>query len=352
MLSRVADSIFWIARSMERAESLARLLQANQQLLLDAGAGQEDEAGFWMPILRTTGDEEVFHSLGLSPTAANVAFFLTENRENPNSITNSILTARENARMIRDQISDEIWQCLNLLHHNIRSNKMSDMLHGDPTEYYERVMRGSYLFQGIARSTMSRSEGWLFLQMGTYLERADKTSRLVDTCSGIPLVLPPNQGANPLRWASLLHSCSAYHAFHELSNHLDPPRVLEFLFLSNDFPRSVRYAVNEVDTALRAISPHHPGFARSDPLRVAGRLKADLDFTTLGEILDIGLHEYIDRLQDRINALGQSIFEAFVFYPDLLPLDLPPEVTTLPATAWHVGTAEETAVQQQQQQQQ
>ncbi len=348
MLSRVADSIFWIARSMERAENLARLLQANHQLMLDAGAGQQEEAGFWKPILRTTGDEEAFLAAGHSVTAEEVGAFFSEDRNNPNSIVNCIRSARENARMVRDQISDELWQCLNQLYHQITSPGARALRQSDPNEYYDQVMRESYLFQGIARSTMVRSEGWLFLQMGTYLERGDQTSRLVDACSDVPPVLPPQPKANPLRWASLLHSCSAYHAFHEGSNHLDPPRIIAFLFLSDEFPRSVRYAVREVDRALRTLTARRPELS-SEPVRVVGRLRADLDYGTVEEIFSEGLHLYIDRLQQNLNRVGQAIFETFVFYADLLPIDAPPDTTILPAEAWHAGQPDPASQQQQQQ---
>ena len=349
MLSRVADSVYWMARSMERAENLARLLQANSQLFLDAGAAGGAESAFWQPILMTTGEEEAYARLYSELTGGNIAEFLSVREENPNCIRNCIRTARENARMIRDQISDETWQTINHIHLFLDSPKAEKLRRQDPTEYFESVVRASFLFQGVARSTLGRGESWIFLQLGTYLERADQTSRLVDACSNLTLEMPPHPQASPLRWASLLHSCSAYHAFHVFSNHLEPRRILEFLFLSEEFPRSVRFCLREADRALRELGRPAVPSGGADPLRVAGRLRADLDFSTLEEILAEGVHEFIDRLQGRLIAVGNAIFETFVLYADLVPVDVSPAPSPVPVScgAWHPGDDQ---IQQQQQQ--
>lgn len=350
MLSRVADSIYWMARYVERAENLARLLHANSQLYMDAGAASGGEKVFWQPVLMTTGEEEGYAKLYKNLTSEGIAEYLTVREENPNSIRNCIRTARENARMIRDQISDEFWQTLNDIHLFLHSAKAERLRLHQAAEYYEAVMRASYLFQGVARSTMGRGEPWLFLQLGTYLERADQASRQVDICSGFVLELPPHPGANPLRWASLLHSCSAYHAFHEISNHLEPRRILEFLFLSKEFPRSMRFCVTEVDRALRELGQVSGPAVGTGSMRAAGRLRADLEYTTLDEIISEGIHEYIDRFQARLIHVGHAIFETFVLYADLLPVqESSLAATTLFPGAWHLhGDA---AAQQQQQQQ-
>lgn len=344
MLSRVADSIYWMARYMERAENLARLLHANSQLYMDAGAGGVGEKAFWQPLLMTTGEEEGYANLYQKITSDGIAEYLSIRDENPNCLRNCIRTARENARMIRDQISDEFWQTLNDIHLFLHSARADRLRSQQPTEYYEAVMRASYLFQGVARSTLGRGESWWFLQLGTYLERADQTSRQVDTCSSLVLELPPHPGANPLRWASLLHSCSAYHAFHENSNHLEPKRILEFLFLSNEFPRAMRFCVQEVDRALRELAVLTAGGTALPraPLRLAGRLRADLEFCTMDEILAVGLHDYIDGFQARLNTVAEAIFETFVMYADKLPVEeLVPSTFTVFPGALHLAQARE-----------
>lgn len=351
MLSRVADCIYWMARYVERAENLTRLLLANRQLILDAGAAGGNEDAFWRPLLISTGDEEGYFKLHGEVTGDQVSEYLAESRSNPNSILNCIRAARENARMIRDQLSDEIWQCLNDIHLYLGSPRSSRQRQNDPNAFYEQILTASYLFQGIARYTVCRGENWMFLQIGTYLERADKTSRLVDACSGLPLTMAPSPGAAPLRWASLLHSCSAYSDFREISTKPDPVRILDFLFLSEEFPRSVRFCLNEVDRALIQLRPLQSRGATSDPLRESGKLRSELDFTTVEEIIQEGVHQFIDRLQTRLNSLGLSIFQTFILYADLLPIDAPVAATAIFPGAWHDGSGEDERQQQQQQQQ-
>lgn len=344
MLSRVADSLFWMARYMERAENLARLLSTTENLMLDAGSRQD--AGFWHPILMATGDEEDFSALYGSADEDQIAYYLALEPRNANSIVNCVRSARENARMIRDQVTDEVWRSANDLYLFVTSEKGAALYAQSPVEYCEQIIQGSNQFQGASRATMMRDEGWQFLQIGTYLERADKTSRLVDTCSGVPLVTPPDPEAQPLRWLSLLHSLSAYHGYREHDNQLDPRSVLEFLFLSDRFARSVRFSVREVDRALRALETPPGAPKEHDPKRISGRLRASLDFGTIDEILEFGLHEYIDDLQQRLNSIGSAVFETFVLYADLTAVMPASVIHTDSVGAWHA--AQDMQMQQQQ----
>jgi uncharacterized alpha-E superfamily protein len=352
MLSRVADSIYWMARSIERAENAARLLLVNQQLFLDAGAGDEGEEQFWQHILLVTGDQDLFFEKYKSIAAASVAQFLTFDAANDNSIFSSILSARENARVVRDQISEELWQSVNSLYWLVQENMRQSHAVETLLDFYERVLRGSYLFQGIARSTMPRAEGSMFLAMGTYIERADKTSRLIDTCSALPVETGQYAQSHLLRWGSLLHSCSAYDTFHEMCSQLEPKKIVQFLLLSPNFPRSVRYCVTEVEQALRSLPTPTNAASAHEPKRLAGRLRAELDFVTVDEILAQGLHAFIDSLQNRLNVLGKGIFETFVLYADLLPIDTAANRNYTFAGAWHAENNQMALAQHQQQQQQ
>jgi uncharacterized alpha-E superfamily protein len=324
-----------MARYMERAENLARLLMANQTLALDSGSFDDDT--FWEPILMTTGDEKAYHSLFSTMTGDQVREFLTAHPGNENSILSCIRSARENARMVRDQITDEMWRSVNDLYLFVTSDRARQMIQQSEVEFYEAVMQGSGLFQGVARATMMRDEGWQFFQIGTYLERADKTSRLIDACSTVALVMPPHPDARPLRWQALLRSCSAWHGYRESHGILRPQEVLEFLFLSPRFVRSVRFCVNEVRLALKEL-PTPPGTPPARmPLRLISQLFNDIDLAMVDEIIEEGLHHYIDQLQSRLNAIGDAIFQAHVLYADLTPLALPPHeaLTHSSAGAWH-----------------
>lgn len=354
MLSRVADSIYWMARYMERAENLARLLLANQSLMLDSG--NVDDRGFWEPILMTTGDEAGFDAVYPDVKGEYVQVYLASHAKNPNSIVNCIRTARENCRMVRDQLSDEVWRAVNDLYLLVMSDRGRDLRENSTAEFYETIMQGSCLFQGASRATMMRGEAWQFFQLGTYLERADKTSRLIDACSNISLEVPPHPDAQPLRWQALLRSCSAWHGYREFHHSIVPQHVIEFLFLNEQFARSVRFCVREVHLALKQL-PVPPGSTNSgNPKRLATRLYNDVDLATVEEILDFGLHDYIDQLQARLNAVGAAVFETHVLYADLTPLSVTtPAVTptitqsAAPLGAWHTDL--DVQVQQQQQQQ-
>lgn len=349
MLSRVADSIYWMARYMERAENLARLLMANQNLMLDAGARGQEEDNLWEPVLMATGDDEGYYAVYDTLTGPNVEDYLSVRPENFNSIVNCIRTARENARMIRDQIPDEVWRSANDLYLLITSERGEQLRQQTRTEYYEEVVRGSCLFQGVARATMMRDEGWQFLQIGTYLERADKTSRLVDMCSGLPMKKSSQGIAHPLRWQSLLHSCSAYHGYREHDNEIDPRGVLEFLFLSDRFSRSVRFCMREVNRAMTQLDAPPGMQGMPPPVRACGLLRARLEFGTIDEILDHGVHEFIDDLQTKLNEIGKDIFETYVLYADLSPVGPTTAAPVVPAGAWHPSL--DINMQQQQQQQ-
>jgi uncharacterized alpha-E superfamily protein len=348
MLSRVADSIYWMARYMERAENLARLLLSTQNLMLDAGAGAADAAQFWQPVLMATGDEETYAALHSGITGARIAEFLTLRTDNPNSILNSVRAARENARTVRDQISDEIWLCVNGLKLFIESADARMHQRHQSAVIYERVLTGSYQFQGIAESTTPRGEAWHFLRLGMALERADKISRLLDTCSSLPVEVATGPGSLPLRWAALLRSCSAWHAFQTVSAKLDPVKIIEYLLLDETFPRSVMHCLNEVHGHLLSLSGQGTRHDMIQPVRLAGRLAADLRYATVDEILAAGLHSFIDDLQTRLNQIGESIFQSFVLYADLTPVEELPPPAWQPG-AWHAPDSEDLQMQQQQQ---
>ena len=349
MLSRVADSIYWVARYMERAENLARLLLSTHELLLDAGAEASDESQFWSPILMTTGDEESYAEKHGAIQGNTVAEFLALSPANPNSILNCVRAARENARTIRDQISDEVWGCINALRLFVDSAEGISLHRSQRAAFYERVLRGSYQFQGIVNSTTPRGKGWHFLRLGACIERADKTSRLVDTCSALSREMPPHPEARPMRWAALRRSCSAWHAFQEYHNRLDPSKVIEYLLMEESFPRSVANSVAGLKKSLTSLCAYQSEESMPEPVRLSGRLYSDIVYCTMDEINERGLHQYIDDLQARLNQVGRAIFETFVLYADLLPaVDETARLGIQPG-AWHQATEEALQMQQQQQ---
>jgi uncharacterized alpha-E superfamily protein len=321
MLSRVANCLYWMSRYIERAESIARLVDVNLQLLLDFRS--LDDAGLdahWLPIVQSSGDEEQFRKLHPRATGQSVTEFLVFQTGNPNSIVSSIAQARENARMVRDQVTAELWEELNRLYLFLRSTRARELWRENPADFFLTIRNGSLLLQGLTDATIVRNEGWFFIQCGRYLERADKTSRILDVrheslpARGIPTGVLSQSDA--LGWSAVLRSCSAWDAYKALHGaEVQPELVAEFLLLSDDFPRSVRFSVRHLNTALRRISGVHEGRFSNDGEKLAGRLLAELQFSTADDIFDIGLHAYIDVVQAKLNAIGEALFQAYIFQP-------------------------------------
>ncbi len=349
MLSRVANTLYWMVRYVERADNLARLIDVNQQLLLDyEKLDSERLRGFWQPIILSTGDEEEFSKIYKTMGSAEVIRFLTDDPQNPNCIKSCIALARENARTVRDQLSDELWEELNALYLFSRSDEAAHFIASDPARYYENVRRSAVTFLGIAASTISRNEPWEFMDLGRHLERADKTTRFLDVSSFLPPVeeSAESSGQEILHWSAILRSCGAMGAFRASKREISAEAVVDFLVFDKDFPRSVRYCLERVDASLRRISGTPRGTFSNEAEREAGRLLADLNFGSTADVFKVGLHDYLDALQGRFNHIGGEIFETYVLMPEriqLTPIAKPPSLSV--AAAWQLE-------QQQQQQQQ
>jgi uncharacterized alpha-E superfamily protein len=346
MLSRVANTFYWMVRYVERADNLARLIDVNQQLLLDSERLDSDRlSGFWKPIILSTGDDEAFATLYDKAGSAEVIRFLTDDERNPNSIVSCIGLARENARTVRDQLSDELWEEINSLYLFVRSLEAERLISSDPPRYYAMIRRAAETFLGIASSTISRSEAWDFMNLGRHLERADKTTRFLDVASYLPGGSEGVEVSSPgiLHWSAILRSCGAHGAYRGLKRAIDARGVVEFLVFSQEFPRSVRFCVETVDTALHRISGTPRGSFSNEAEREAGRLLADLNFGSTDEAFAAGLHDYLDSLQECFNRIGAGIFDTYVLMPERIQ-DCPVEEprTSSALAAWQM--------QQQQQQ--
>ncbi|MEO5712617.1 MAG: alpha-E domain-containing protein [Luteolibacter sp.] len=348
MLSRVANTLYWMVRYVERADNLARLIDVNQQLLLDYEKLDTDRLrGFWQPIILSTGDEEAFGKLYDDTGSDEVIRFLTDDPRNPNSIISCIALARENARTVRDQLSDELWEELNALYLFSRSEEAAGMISLDPPRFYENVRRSAMTFLGVAASTTSRNEAWEFMDLGRHLERADKTTRFLDVSGYLPEVEDGLESSSQhiLHWSAILRSCGAMGAYRASQSEITAEGVVDFLIFSKDFPRSVRYCIEKVDISLHRISGTPRGGFSNEAEREAGRLLAELDFGSTKDVFEKGLHEYLDALQGRFNHIGGEIFETYVLMPERVQLSpVAPAPSLSMAAAWQLD-------QQQQQKQ-
>jgi len=316
MLSRVADSCFWLSRYVERAENNARLLDVNMQMLLDSPSYDGGRINFWQPILATLEDQEIFTKVCGEEDIDqdSVMEFLTFEKRNPNSILSCISSARENARTVREQISSEMWEQLNTLYLYLKSPAARADFLGSPYAFYKRIIDGSHLFQGITDCTMSHSEAWQFIEVAKFLERADNTSRILDVKYHI--LLPSGQkvgGAVDLtQWMAVLSSCSAMEAYLKVYvGDVQPWNVAEFIILNEQFPRSIRYCVERVNRYLHQIGGSADGHYNNEVERLSGVFTSQLSYTTIDQIFAQGLHEFLDQTQLRLIEISAALTETY-----------------------------------------
>ena len=310
MLSRVADSVYWMSRYVERAENVARFIDVNLNLMLDAPGGINQQ---WEPLVNTTGDHELFAKRYGNPSQHNVIHFLTFDRENPNSMISCLRAARENARSVREIISSEMWLQLNKFYLMVNDAASSERHTESPHDFYSAVKLSSHLFTGVTEATMTHGEAWHFCRLGRKLERADKTSRILDVKYFILLRSVADVGTafDDIQWAAVLRSASAFEMYRKRHGRISPKGIVQFLLLDSDFPRAIRFCLNCAQDSLHRISGTPVGSFRNNAERLMGQLHSDLAYVNVEEILNQGLHEYLDDLQNRVNLIGQSVFETF-----------------------------------------
>ncbi|GAB4207020.1 MAG: alpha-E domain-containing protein [Roseiflexaceae bacterium] len=311
MLSRVADSLYWMSRYLERAEHTARLLDVNLNQMLDQTPELAEQR--WDRLLTT------LHAAvadGKPDRAYAITETLTFAAANPVSIVACIGAARENARQVREQISSEMWEQINRLYLQVRRTSMEQIWNDEPHEFFKAVREGAHLFQGITDATMSHGEGWQFIQVGRFIERAINTAVLVDTHF---LALPQGEDSDTqeyLEWVGLLKSCTAFEAYCKVyTANVQPQQVAEFLLLNADFPRSVRFSASMIQTSLQAIADSTGQRHRGQAERLAGRLRAGLDYGQVDEILAENLHGYLENIQRQCVQIHMALHQTFITYP-------------------------------------
>lgn len=310
LLSRVADSVYWMARYIERAENVARFMGVNLHLQLDLPL---DPVSQWAPLVATSGDADIFEARYGAASRDNVIRFLVFDPDNLNSIYSCLRAARENARSIRETISSEMWEQINSLYLLIQSTPPDPNLESLP-EFFHSIRMGCHLFQGITDTTMTHGEAWHFLRIARKLERADKTTRILDVKYFIllPTVGDINTPYDDIHWSAVLKSVSGFEMYRKKHGHLTPPDIVDFMLLDGEFPRSVRYCVASVDESLRHITGTPPGSFRYRSEQLAGMLHGELNFTAVETVLSGGLHEFLDDLQLRMNSIDDAIHRDFL----------------------------------------
>ena len=311
MLSRVAEAIYWMSRYLERAENVARMMDTQLQMMLDLPPMREDPNA-WMPLVSITGDEAAFREKYDRPSQENVMFFHTFDTGYPNSVISCLTAARENARSIREIIPSEMWEQINRLYLKVQDTE-AGTLHRHAHLFYTDMKMACHLILGIFYATMSRNEAWQFAEMGRFLERADKTSRILDVKYFLLLPRLDYVGSSwdSVQWSTLLKSNSASEMYRKKYHVIDPKSIVEFLIFDREFPRSVQFCLHHGREALFRITGHREDSIQNELERQFGRLCAQLAFSNVNEVMGFGLHEFLDRLQSDLNRLGEAIFEEF-----------------------------------------
>ena len=320
MLSRVADSLYWMSRYLERAEHTTRLLDVNLNLMLDESATSSDHR--WQRVVQALGKPRRIRWNG---DPYELARTLTFDVNNKSSVLSCIIRARENSRHVREQISTEQWHRLNSLYLEVTRPELQSVMHAEalrdnsetPAAFLQQVMEAVHQFQGVTDSTMSHGEGWHFIQVGRYLERATAIAMLLEAYHedvwSQPDRLP--EGNEYLEWMGLLRSATAFEAYCKVyTADLTPERILEFLLLDPEFPHSLRFSIDSLQTALQAIQ-RNSGKSRAEELhRIAGRLGAKLGFASVDEILCGDVVSYLRSIQHECQAIHETIYHLYVDY--------------------------------------
>jgi uncharacterized alpha-E superfamily protein len=305
MISRVAEHCYWLARYLERMEDTARILDVNHTLLLDFHVPLEQQ---WRPLLVICGLDDP----AADGSAEAVQERLTWDEGCPVSIVASLAAARENGRIIREVISAEMWERLNYYHLWMKSPAARRAFAASRTDFYARVRRVSQLLNGISDATMSHGEAWDFLRLGTHLERASQTARILDVKYHMLLASPADVGSpvDNAQWTAILTSCSGYEPFHKTPRPAGidlGPAVAGFLIFDRPFPRSVRHCLNKCQMASAAV-----GGAEADEALDA--LIRWLDERDIGRVIADGLHEGLTHVVDSIHAIGDAVGRSY-FHP-------------------------------------
>jgi uncharacterized alpha-E superfamily protein len=313
MLSRVADSLYWMSRYLERAEHTARLIDVHLTQMLDHAGGDANLR--WQRLLRSLRTPQPAEEVD----AYSITYTLTFDEANTSSIESCIESARENARQVREQISSEMWEQLNRLFLRVKQTSMEQIWHMEPHRFLNSIKENIYLFQGITDATMSHSEGWHFIRVGRFLERATATAALLDTHFSVFLTEQTEYESEPLdylSWVELLRSCASFEAYCKVyTATIRPAQIAEFLLLNAEAPRSIRFACTMMQGALQAIAKTTGARNQGRAERLAGRLRATLDYDQIEEILNGDIHEYLESIQRQCALIHSGIYQVYIAYP-------------------------------------
>ena len=315
LLSRVAESLFWMGRYVERAENTARLLDVTYHGRLEPGTIELAGAiNTWEALVTTLGLNSSYFETNAEITEHGVIDFLTVSRQNGSSIVSSLIAARENARGCRDQLSSETWVAINRLHHATVGRNFHLIMADGLYDFCDTIRQGAQTFHGTAENTSLHDEGWHWLRCGVLIERADMVTRIVDSKYHL-LMSSLEEVGGPLdryQWGAVLRSVSAYEAFRRTHPAgIDGAAVVGFMVLDRQFPRSLRACVDALRDALDKATEGSEPRLRNPAMRQVTALQNRLQFETQESLIGAGLHEFLSQTQDTMAAVSHAVSEAF-----------------------------------------
>lgn len=314
MLSRNADSIYWMSRYMERAENVARMLSVHSGLLIDVGElAPTVQELTWRSVLQAMRVELPPPHDGSVALAERVMHTLTFDPDSPASLLNCLTRARENARGLREKISSEMWEAINKLYWSIRGEEAVERYRESPAALWGEMMLGSMLFQGLTDHTIVRDQRWHFAQLGKYLERIDITCRVIGTRYTMfaPAQVTLESPLRNVQWMAVLRTCCSIEAYRQAAGEIDPLQIASFLILSEDMPRSVLFCVSQAHEAARQIANETGRSSSSSAQKILGRLEASLRYPQDDEIGTMGLANYVARIQSQVAEAALATYEAY-----------------------------------------
>lgn len=309
LLSRYAECIFWMARYMERAENLARILDVHETFARDTRGATN-----WFSIVQLNADEKDFFSRHDRPTAEAVIHYYMFDAQNQNSLLSMLRMARENARTLRPWISTEMWTQINVFHNKLLEMSVKDVATQNLSKVCTWIKEECQTHTGITEGTFYRDQGWYFYQMGKYIERADQTTRLLDIKYHTLLPSPLDVGStlDVSQWTTVLRCTAGYHAFRRVyPRGMSPTTVAGFMLFNEGFPRSVVMCVRQIDGVLTRMRSRYDLRGGSAAMERVDELLAALLSRPIDAVLRDGLHEYLDWIQLQLSGITTEIAQAF-----------------------------------------